>query len=129
MDITIKRTYHKARYIIGDLFINGEHYCNTLEPSETRYPFPCIPKGTYEVKMCISAKFHDKRPFILNVPKRIGIMIHEGNTLDDTHGCILVGENLTVGHVLNSKFNLKPIMAMIRKAELCGERVFCTIQN
>lgn len=79
--------------------------------------------------MCISAKFHDKRPFILKVPKRIGIMIHEGNTLDDTHGCILVGENLTVGHVLNSKFNLKPIMAMIRKAELCGERVFCTIQN
>lgn len=129
MEITIRRTWHKARYIIGDLFINEEHVCNTLEPSATRYPFPCIKAGTYEVKLCPSSKFHDKRPFLLNVPKRVGIMIHEGNTLDDTHGCILVGENLTRAHVLNSRQNLRVILARVREATIKGERIFCTLKD
>ena len=59
-----------------------------------------IPKGTYRVRLRVSPRLKDrayalpyegKFPYLENVPGFSGIMIHPGNTPEDTSGCILPG--------------------------------------
>jgi hypothetical protein len=38
----------------------------------------------------------------MDVPGYDGILIHRGNTADDSSGCIVVGENKIAGKVVNS---------------------------
>lgn len=121
MLIKVLRTYKGKNYTIGKLFIDGEYFCDTLEdtvrdiktiddkiPGET-----AIPVGCYKVRMDIQSPKYSKRdgykwcngylPRIMNVPFFDGILIHCGNTKEDTAGCILVGENNEKGKVNNSR--------------------------
>lgn len=52
-----------------------------------------IPDGTYRVKLTYSPKFKRDVPIVYNddVPESRGIRIHEGNIVQNTKGCILVG--------------------------------------
>lgn len=50
----------------------------------------CIPPGSYSVTNYTSSKFPNVWS-VNNVPGRSAILIHNGNTILDTHGCILVG--------------------------------------
>lgn len=75
------------------MYLNGEFLCFTLEdPDNNNHQGDsCIPFGTYD---CIP---HDGPKFknvweVTNVPNRGAILIHSGNTINDTHGCILVGK-------------------------------------
>lgn len=84
---------------IGVKFYTLKNFCNTLEPQwrdlkkeakvrgET-----CIPAGRYKIVMSPSAKFKRNMPYLVDVPQFTGIMIHTGNYVEDTQGCILVGE-------------------------------------
>lgn len=54
---------------------------------------------------------------VMNVPKRSGILIHEGNFPQDTKGCILVGTNDKVGQVSFSKATLSSLMSKMKNAE------------
>lgn len=51
----------------------------------------CIPKGTYQCRRVNSPKFGNTFE-ITGVPGRDAILFHKGNLSDDSHGCILVGE-------------------------------------
>lgn len=116
MEILLKRKWPRNKYIIGQLFINGEKFCDTLEPPYNR-EHPCIPAGTYEFKLQYSPKFKGTRPRLQNVPGREAILIHEGNYPQDTLGCILVGRNTQVGAVLNSRATFKELMAELMLAQ------------
>ncbi len=59
----------------------------------------CIPTGTYLVKRHISPKFGECFK-VQDVKGRSDILIHSGNVVKDTLGCILVG--LTSGSVDDS---------------------------
>lgn len=59
-----------------------------------------IPRGTYKIQLRISPSFKDKwyakpfggkMPYLQDVPGFEGVMLHPGNTPDDTSGCILPG--------------------------------------
>ncbi len=101
MEINIYRhTYNTRgdRNIIGDLFINGEFFCYTLEDEKRAdglkvYGETAIPTGTYNVKVTRSNRFKRLMPLIIDVPMFSGIRIHGGNTSKDTLGCILVAFN------------------------------------
>jgi len=76
--------------ILGELEGSNGFCVKTGElPWKSNKPFKsCIPLGMYK---CVYNK--DKRVYdILNVPGRTLIQIHVGNTIKDTEGCILVGE-------------------------------------
>lgn len=92
MKLTLERTYDKAKPTYGELWCGGDMICQTFELPwwNNQHNISCIPEGTYEV---IPHNTEDKpNTFeLVDVPNREGILIHTGNTVRDTLGCILVG--------------------------------------
>lgn len=54
----------------------------------------CIPKGRYRCRRIRSPKFGSTYE-ICDVPNRTHVLFHSGNTIEDTEGCILVGEEFS----------------------------------
>lgn len=138
MVITIERKWKKETYTIGRLLVNGEFLCNTLELKDVgmtkRMPLDvikqkkvfgetAIPTGKYRIDYRMSYKFDKKRAYLMDVPAFIGIMIHEGNTREDTMGCILVGMNTVKGTVTDSRHWLDILNGKIENALERGEPV------
>jgi len=83
------------RNIIGDLHIDNEFFCYTLEDEiradgVKKYGVTAIKAGTYEIEVTYSPAFKRNLILIKNVPQFSGIRIHGGNTSKDSLGCILV---------------------------------------
>jgi len=51
----------------------------------------CIPFGEYLCRRMQSPRFGNTFE-VINVPNRTAILFHKGNVEDDSHGCIIVGE-------------------------------------
>ena len=105
MNLLLKRLFLGEAYTIGTLYIDGVRFCDTLEDAvrdEKIKHRTAIPYGTYSVIVNRSPKFGRDLPRLLDVPNFDGILIHRGNTAEDTSGCILVGENIVKGKVQNS---------------------------
>ncbi|MBR2502095.1 MAG: hypothetical protein IKB68_06445 [Rikenellaceae bacterium] len=123
MKLTLFRKYKKERYTIGNLYVDGRYFCDTLEDvvrdrnddgdlndvGEAKvYGETAIPRGVYKVVVNLSNTFKRRLPLLLDVPHFVGIRIHRGNSVRDTSGCILVGENKMRGMVINStKYELR----------------------
>lgn len=90
----VRLDYKTGKGTFGVLLIEGRLFCYTLER-----PFlyniknlSCIPLGNYHCSYHVGSS---KSGYLLNgVPGRSGIMIHAGNTIADTAGCILLGKGL-----------------------------------
>lgn len=137
MKLRLERKYFKDTYTIGNLYIDGTFFCNTLEDKNRDlnkngkfdngeakvYTETCIPFGTYDVKITFSPKFKRELPWLQNVPSFTGILIHRGNTAKDSAGCILVGENKAVGKVLNSTPYEEKLVKMMKEAITKGEKI------
>ncbi len=125
----------------------GGALCDTLEPPvpemKTSVPLPtvlrspiktealkpfAIPPGRYAVVISYSPKMKEWLPILLGVPGFKGIRIHAGNSVKDTEGCILVGENKSVGHVWNSGQTLRRLKKLIVEAKDRGEAVWITVR-
>lgn len=131
--LTLTRIAKRADYTIGRLEDeNGVKICDTLEPKyrdykggELKVPRKsAVPEGTYQVVVTKSKKFGKYLPLLVGVPGFEGIRIHSGNTVNDTEGCILVGQNLIKGKVLLSRLTLEKLMRLIENEK----RVFLTIK-
>jgi Family of unknown function (DUF5675) len=73
----------------------------------------CIPTGAYQVEPYSSPKFSDVWQ-ITGVPGRGAILIHNGNTINDTHGCVLVGDSLGVIGGLPAVLNSVKTLAYLK---------------
>ena len=131
-NLNLKRTYPKENYTIGELYIEGEYFCDTLEDTvrdEKIAGQTAIPYGKYEIIVNRSPRFKRDLPLLLEVPNFEGIRIHRGNTAKDTSGCILVGENKVVGKVINSTPYEEEITKLIKEAISLGYKVFIEISG
>ena len=149
MELVLKRIAKKRDYTIGKLFIKedvideystGEkltYLCDTLEPTWRDYAKgarkikgkSAIPEGRYPIVITFSPTFKKWLPLLVNVPMFSGIRIHAGNdAVNDTQGCILVGENRVKGRVLNSRKYVKLVKEKIVEAKDKGESVFIEIK-
>ena len=118
MRMVLKRKYKGPDYTIGDLYLNGEWFCNTLEDTvrpagQKIYGETAIPAGKYQVIKTMSPRFKKLVPLICDVPGFAGVRIHAGNTAADTEGCVLVGENKVKGRVINSQATMTKLMAKL----------------
>lgn len=137
MKLKLERKYFKDNYTIGNLYINGDFFSNTLEDKNRDinrngvfdngevkiYGDTCIPFGIYKVIVNKSPKFKRELPRLLNVPSFEGVLIHRGNTNKDTAGCILVGENKAVGKVLNSTYYEEKLVKILKEVITKGEEI------
>lgn len=132
MKLTIKRTITRNNYTLGELYIDGQFFCSTLEdkdrgltqsmsveqiksikvPGET-----AIPKGTYKVTLDIVSPKFSKYPFYMEVcegklPRLIdvkgyeGVLIHvaDGIKRDSLlQGCIGIGNLSSEEYLINGK--------------------------
>ena len=132
MKLTIKRTITRNNYTLGELYIDGQFFCSTLEdkdrgltqsmsvkqiksmkvPGET-----AIPKGTYKVTLDIVSPKFSKYPFYMEVcegklPRLIdvkgyeGVLIHVADGIKRDallQGCIGIGNLSSEEYLMNGK--------------------------
>ena len=93
---------------------NSKLYINDIEICDCLHP--CIlTKGIYNIEINYSPKFKTKLPLIWNeeFTANRGFRIHQGNTLKDSNGCILVGFSDKIGHLIDSKKVLDLLIRII----------------
>lgn len=107
---------------LGVLSVDGRPLFVTLEDpwKDNARQVSCIPDGEYTIRRHTSPKF-GLCYSVDNVPNRSHILLHAGNTSDDTQGCILVG--LQFGElkgrpaILRSKDAMVLLLARLAKDE------------
>lgn len=132
MKLTVKRTALRSNYTLGELYIDGQFFCSTLEdldrgltqdmplnlikslkiPGET-----AIPKGTYKVTLDVVSPKFSKYPFYMKVcegklPRLIdvkgyeGVLIHVADGIKRDallQGCIGIGNLSSEEYLINGK--------------------------
>ena len=129
--LLIRDTFSK-KSTIGELFLNGERICNTLENSwqDNQRNISCIPEGVYSVRLRLpreSATRDYIHLLVKDVKDRDYILIHIGNTAKDTSGCILVGLGTEQDVVHNSVLAMDLLIKEI--LHLGGENINLIIKN
>lgn len=106
---------------LGKLYINKEFFCSTIEDKyrdlskeKKVYGKTCIPFGTYKVIINMSPKYGRLMPRLLDVPHFDGILIHYGNTEQDSAGCVIVGKR-SGQKVINSRDTFNRLFARLEK--------------
>ena len=98
----------------GILTYDNDVLCHTLELPwrDNQRNLSCIPSGVYLAHKSNSTTHGPclRLPSVLN---RTGILIHTGNTIQDTRGCILVGLDTNSNGVINSKQALYRILQQL----------------
>lgn len=142
MELVLKRLWLKPTYTVGQLYVNNKLFCNTLEDrvidknkngvfdgeEKKVYGESAIPYGKYKVIFNWSPKFGRNLPRLLNVPHFEGILIHPGNTNKDSAGCILVGNNTSVGKLSSSRYISDQLNKLIDAAQRKGESISIEIK-
>jgi hypothetical protein len=116
--LKVKRVYQDD-CTIGILNFYGFR-CYTLEPPwlDNKKSVSCIPAGTYKARKHVSPRF-GKCIAIDNVVDRSHILIHVGNFVSQTEGCILVGDSIrdinrdSIPDVTSSQKTLDELMALL----------------
>lgn len=143
MLIEVVRKYETKNSTIGHLYIDGEFQCYTLEDPGRKKKIwgkTRIWAGEYSVAFRKVGGFHAryKKRFsrihkgmlhILNVKLFEYILIHIGNTPDDTNGCILVGSGYGRDTITDSTKAYIKIYPKIARALESGEPVTIKITD
>lgn len=127
INLRVERRIFTDDVTIGELYINNELFCYTLEDAvrpEKIYGKTAIPKGEYDVIINMSNRFKKLMPLLLKVPNYEGVRIHSGNTHLDTDGCIILGLGLARDpdsnydwRVSNSRAAVSKFMELISTGE------------
>jgi hypothetical protein len=147
MELENFRKYLGKEYTIGRFTIDGKYQCEILEDvvrdlndynhdgdftdeGEGKvYSQTAIPCGRYKVTLAYSMKRKRFVPKLHDVPGFTDILIHSGNSAQDSSGCLLCGENKEKGKVLNSRYHEAVITKAVRAALNRRELVFITIKQ
>ena len=117
---------------IGDLFLNGERMCHTLENpwKDNQRNISCIPEGEYKVRLRLARESATRdylHLLVQDVPDRKWVLVHRGNYAKDTRGCILVGLGSEQDVVYNSTLAMDLLMKEI--INLGGKNINLIIKN
>lgn len=143
MNLKVIRYNSQGDFTQGLLTIDGKFQCYTLEDEQRVqkvYSETAIPLGRYQVKLRTVGKFHEqyKKKFaifhvgmlhVTNVPGFEYILIHIGNTDDDTAGCLLVGRSTSENSIAESTIAYEAMYKKVIDAFDKGEDVWIEYVN
>ena len=129
--LLIRDTFSK-KSTLGELFLNGERMCDTLENPwlDNQRNISCIPEGEYRVRLRLpreSATREYLHLLVQDVPNRNYVLFHRGNYPKDTRGCILVGLGSEQDVVHNSVLAMDLLIKEI--VNLGGTNINLIIKN
>ena len=140
MEVVIHRTVNGPDACTGSIEVDAKHFGHSLEdvvrdlkadgsgkiPKQT-----AIPAGRYKVTKEMSRRFKRWMPYLNRVPFFTGILMHSGNTEENTEGCILVGYRLTGDSISpgTSRIAFDALYAKMEEAWGRGEEVWCDVRN
>jgi len=132
INLLILRDTFTDNSTIGELFLNGERMCDTLELPyrDNQRSVSCIPTGEYKVRLRYpreSATRDYLHLLVQDVKDRSYILFHRGNSAKDTRGCILVGLGSQQDIVQNSTLALDLLLKEI--INLGGTNINLIIKN
>ena len=122
--------YYRGKDVTLGVLWDGSGLHRTLERpwKDNQQNQSCIPDGEYPYNyMPHSSSGRYKGCYhVRDVPGRFGILIHAGNVVDETKGCILIGDRIGVlggkKAVLNSRSALRRMNSRAAKSGIL--RVF-----
>lgn len=144
MEILIDRKWKKDTYTIGNLYIDGKWFCNTVEDKDRGlkkstplneikakkvYAETAIPTGSYRVTLNVvsnrfkNSAFYIKNangariPRLLDVPGFDGILIHCGSTAAHSAGCVIIGLNKIKGGVIDSQETFTKLYKVLKESK------------
>ena len=138
LKVLLDRRWAKPDYSIGRWYVNGELWCNTLEPTDRGLVSSmsteeikkikvkgktAIPKGKYQITMSYSPKFKRYLPLINDIKCFSRVLVHVGNYPKDTEACVLLGKNNKVGMVSNSTYWVNKFVEKVNETINHGEIV------
>jgi hypothetical protein len=128
MDLRLQRIVFTPQSTIGELYVNNDKLCYTLElPIKDALPGSAIPPGMYPVTNRFSPRFGRNVPHIDDIPNRSDILIHYGNTAKDTNGCILVGMTAQPDFIGESRNAFEKLFSLFTLALSVGELVMLEV--
>ena len=132
INLLLIRDTFSEKSTIGELFLNGERMCDTLENPwlDNQRNISCIPAGVYDVRLRLARESASRdylHLLVQDVPNRDWILFHRGNTAKDTSGCILVGLGTEQDVVHNSTLAMDLLIKEI--LNLGGENINLIIKN
>jgi len=132
INLLIIRDTFTEESTVGELFLNGERMCDTLENpwKGNQRNISCIPEGEYKVRIRLARESATRdylHLLVQDVPNRDWILFHRGNSAKDTSGCILVGFVSKQDYVKNSTFAMDLLMKEI--INLGGTNINLIIKN
>lgn len=155
MELKLKRIARKSNYTIGKLYINNNYFCDVCEDKDRGLKDSmslteiqrikvknetAIPTGKYEIVLnVISPRFSSsafyktyanggRLPRLLNVKGFDGVLMHTGNSAQDSSGCLILGKNKVVGKVIESKETFKKLYPLLQEAWNKKEKIYITIE-
>ncbi|MBP3619246.1 MAG: hypothetical protein J6J24_01150 [Clostridia bacterium] len=155
MKVNVVRRYNNSKYCIGDLYVDGVWFSNTIEDTDRGldnsmsvsdikkkkvYAQTAIPTGTYDLTIdIISPKFYQKPyyksfcngyvPRVLNVKGFDGILIHKGVNQNSSAGCLIVGYNTIKGQVTNTQQAFEKLYKLFKQAKNKKEKMTITYER
>ena len=132
INLLIIREEFTEESTIGNLYLDGEWLCDTLELPyiDNQKSISCIPAGQYKVRLRLareSATRNYLHLLVEDVKDRTYILFHRGNAAKDTRGCILVGIGREQDLVKNSTLAMDLLMKEI--LNLGGTNINLIIKN
>lgn len=106
--------------ILGTIVANGQVFYSLERPWMDNTPnISCIPAGFYHCEYKAKSnngKLSDVYE-IQNVPDRAGVLIHAGNVVTDSHGCILLGlgREIEEKKIVSSKLGMTQFIGLMGK--------------
>lgn len=143
MRLTVFRVrFHETR-TVGQLYIDNDFFCFTLEDKMRELPgYPvetwkvqdetAIPTGNYKITLEESPRFGPDTLTINQVPGFKGIRIHAGNTEHHTEGCIILGYRLNDDGTIrfgSTRPAVSDLKNKVRQAIAYGQEVWLEIVN
>jgi hypothetical protein len=132
INLLLIRDTFSENSVIGELFLNGERMCDTLENPwlDNQRNISCIPEGEYKVRLRLPRESGTRdylHLLVQDVPNRKWVLVHRGNYPSQTQGCILVGLGSQQDFVSNSVLAMDLLIKEV--IHLGGENINLIIKN